>query len=60
VKPQDRFIGSRIYDFVAPAARGILAALLSALDGSKRELDLKRDGGELVPAYVAAIRLHMK
>ena len=52
--PLERVIGSRIYDFVEPAGRSILSAFLSAPDGSKGELALKRDDGKLVPAYVAA------
>src|SRR5581483_4069679 len=57
--PLERVIGSKIYDFVAPTGCSTLTALLSAGDGSKSELELRRDDGELVPVYVAANRLRM-
>ena len=57
--PLERVIGSRIYDFVAPAGRSVLTALLSERNGSKSELELKRRDGELAPVYVAANRLQL-
>src|SRR4051794_27048774 len=57
--PLERVIGSRIYDFVAPTGRSTLTALLSVRDGSKSELELKREDGQLVSVYIAANRLQL-
>ena len=54
--PLERVIGSPIEDFVAPQSRTIIQALLSA-HTAKTELQLKRDDGKLLPAYLAASRL---
>ncbi|MBV8904983.1 MAG: PAS domain S-box protein, partial [Acidobacteriia bacterium] len=52
-----RVIGSYLPDFVAPADRSLVRALLSAGAEAKAELRLKRDGGSLVPVYLSGSQL---
>lgn len=49
--PLERIIGSYLPDLVAAEDRAVLSAMLSARDGGKAELHLRREDGTLVPVY---------
>ncbi len=49
--PPERVAGSYLPDFVPAEDRTVLSAMLSARDGGKAELNIKREDGTLVPVY---------